>query len=313
MKSIIVTGASGFIGRNLLLKLSASKDVIYAVYNKDASFPKFLRNYNVNNVRPIRCDLTNVQQVRKLQKLNVVFDLGFHFAANSNPSISTEDPFFDLISNVGTTINLLKNIRIRRLVYLSSGAVYYGLKGKVSPNSAVSPLLPYAISKLSSEFYIRWYSEKLFNPQEYIILRFFGAYGPFEPERKIFTQMIKKFYFEKSTEFKIRGDGNNLIDAMYVDDAIEGILKVATTDKIRNIILDFCVGSPVTVNELVKKVAEIFNVNSLRILHEGTVPEYNEFIGSPEEFRRLTGFTPKISLREGILKFKNFLEKNLRY
>ena len=124
------------------------------------------------------------------------------------------------------------------MIFFSSGAVYDGLTGLVSPESKLNPKLPYAISKLASEQYIQFFAKKG-QIENYIILRFFGAFGPYEPERKIYTKLVRAFALEGKDEFVVRGDGKNLIDAMYVDDTIDGILKVMASSE-KNKIVDFC-------------------------------------------------------------------------
>ena len=74
---------------------------------------------------------------------------------------------------------------------MSSGAVYDGLRGAVSPATPVSPRLPYAISKLASEQYLRFFAEHRGTVDSYVNVRFFGAYGPYEAARKITTQWLQ--------------------------------------------------------------------------------------------------------------------------
>jgi len=124
---------------------------------------------------------------------------------------------------------------------------------------------------------------------EYVILRFFGAYGPYEPARKIFTRLIDNFYFGKKNSFTIRGNGENLIDAMYINDAVEGIIKVVLSDE-RNL----------------RETAAILGKEAPEIVYEGETDEYIEFWASPEEMERRFQFKPKISLAEGIKRFLEF-------
>ena len=87
-------------------------------------------------------------------------------------------------SNTVALVTFLEHCSVNHLVYLSSGAVYDGLVGAVSPETPCSPRLPYAISKLAAEQYVRFFSERRHRPASYINVRFFGAYGPYEPARK---------------------------------------------------------------------------------------------------------------------------------
>jgi len=215
---LLVTGASGFIGRNLLLRLPREWEVV-VTYNKSVDFTRFPSENLLENVEAIKVDLTDAIETKK--KLRLKFDCTVHLAANTDTLFSVENPERDLQLNVVTLLNIAKNVKTEDLIFMSSGAVYDGNEGLVSPAHRLKPSFPYAISKLACERYVDFFkkSEAI---NSYVVLRFFGAYGPHEPPRKIFTKLVKAFYFEKSEEFVIVGDGNNFIDAMYVEDAVYG-------------------------------------------------------------------------------------------
>ena len=304
---IIITGASGFIGKNLLLNLPDSWEVI-ALYNKSYDFLNFISDHKIKNVFTEKINLLNRDHLKYLvQKYGNQFDGCIYLAANSDPAISVHNPLDDIESNTLTLINLLDLINIKRLLFFSSGAVYDGLVGDVNPKSHVNPLLPYAISKLASEQYIKFYKSVHKKIEEYILIRFFGAYGPFEPHRKIFNKLIKNFAFDKNESFIIRGDGENFIDAMYVEDTIQGIKNIFNSE-ISNVTVDFSSNQPITINQLVNRAAKLFGIDEPEIIHEGNVPEYIKFKVSCNDFNALFKFMPSISLEEGLMKFYNFLK-----
>ena len=82
-----------------------------------------------------------------------------YLAANGDPAASSERPRWDLESNTVAFVTCLEHCPADHVVYVSSGAVYDGLRGAVSPATPVSPRLPYAISKLASEQYLRFFAE----------------------------------------------------------------------------------------------------------------------------------------------------------
>ena len=126
------------------------------------------------------------------------------------------------------------------MVYVSSGAVYDGLHGAVTPATPVSPQLPYAISKLASEQYLQFFCERRGTVDSYVNVRFFGAYGPYEAARKITTKWLQALA-RGEREFVVRGDGRNLIDFMYVDDAVDGFLALVKAQGAR-LTVDFASG-----------------------------------------------------------------------
>lgn len=302
---IIIPGASGFIGKNFLLRSPKLWEII-GIYNTTRGFPDFVKERNLNNVIPVRCDLTDRVQVERLgEKFNNEFDVCLFLAANGNPTFSVLDPIMDIRKNTESLLNFLEVFHIERLIYLSSGAVYDGLKGLISPHSKLAPTLPYAISNLASEQYIKFYTHKKRSVEEYIILRFFGAYGPFEPARKIYTKLVHCFGIQKRNTYVIHGNGENLIDAMYIDDAIDGIMKVISS-KERNATVDFASGNPLTINALVEKASRVFGIPEVKITHEGSVPEFINFYTTGQEMYDMFGFKPTTKLSDGLSKLLNF-------
>ncbi len=269
---VLVTGASGFIGQALKPALSGH-DVL---------------------------ELRHDEVMLKGETLPRRFDLCLYLAGNSDPGRSAEDPIYDLEANMVLLLHVLKCFKFDRFIYLSSGAVYDGLSGAVYPGLALDPKLPYAISKLASEQYVKS-AQKAGHIGNYVIVRFFGAYGPGEPERKIYTKLVRQFGIRHATDFIIRGDGRNLIDAMYIDDAVGAIMKIVNLP-IENKVLDLACGAPLMMDELVGRAAAIFGI-APKIVHEDDVAEYIDFWSVDHSF----AFQPTVPLEDGLIKLRDWL------
>jgi nucleoside-diphosphate-sugar epimerase len=301
---LIVSGASGFIGRNLILATPIDWEVV-AVFHNSRDFPTWVKQKNLPQVTAAGCDLTDEATVRELaRRVGTRFDA---CVANGDPAYSVEHPFLDLQATVVTLLHFLNHFEIDRLIYFSSGAVYDGLPGPVSPVITVSPRLPYAITNLACEHYAQAFTHQG-RVGQYVNLRFFGAYGPYEPPRKLYTRLVRRFAFERVPQFTIQGDGRNYIDAMYVEDTIRGVLAVLESD-LGNITVDFCGGAPLTINELVEIAARTFGLADLEIKHTGHVPEYINFTASKEAMAQRFHFRPQIPLEEGLQRLAEFLRR----
>lgn len=304
---VVVTGASGFIGHNVLLRVPPEWTV-YAVYHSTPGLEAFVAEHGLSHVRPVRCDLLNESDVRSLARtIGGKPEAMLYLAANGDPAASAERPRWDLESNTLALVTCLEHCPADHVVYLSSGAVYDGASGAVSPATAVSPRLPYAIAKLASEHYVRFFAEQRGSVSSYVNVRFFGAYGPYEPARKITTRWLQALAAGQR-EFVIRGDGQNLIDFMYVDDAVEGFLALVKA-RGRNMTVDFASGSPVSVNDVVRTMAATLGVE-VAVRHEGQVAEYIQFHTVDTAMRERFGVTPSISFADGLTRLSAFLGRS---
>ena len=300
---VVVTGASGFIGRNVLLRAPKEWEIV-AVYRSTPVLDAFVKEHGLANVRPMQCDLTSESDVQKLARaIGDKPDAMLYLAANGDPAASSRRVRWDLESNTLAFVTCLENCPAKHVVYASSGAVYMGLRGEVSPSTPVSPKLPYAISKLASEQYLRFFTEDRGTVDSYVNVRFFGAYGPYEAERKITTRWLQGMAAGQR-EFAIRGDGKNLIDFMYVDDAVDGFLALVKASGAR-MTVDFASGTPVSINEIVSAMASTLGVD-VTVRHEGTVPEYIEFRSTDTTMRDRFGVTPAISFADGLQRLASF-------
>jgi nucleoside-diphosphate-sugar epimerase len=301
---LVVTGASGFIGHNVLLR-APREWTIFAVYHSTPGLEQFVQQHGLTNVRPVRCNLLNEPDVQSLARtIGTTPDAMLYLAANGDPAASASRPRWDLESNTVALVTCLEHCPASHVVYLSSGAVYDGLSGPVTPATAVSPRLPYAISKLASEQYLRFFAEHGDTVQSYVNVRFFGAYGPYEAPRKITTRWLRALA-DGQREFVIRGDGKNLIDFMYVDDAVDGFLALVRATGAR-LTVDFASGSPVTVNDVVNTMASALGV-TITVRNEGTVPEYIQFRSADTTMRDRFGVVPAIPFADGMKRLSMFL------
>ena len=307
---VLITGASGFIGRNLLLQAPAHWQVT-AVYHRDRTFASFVRARQAHGIRAVACDLASPREVARLAaRVGRSFDTLIYLAGHVDPGRSVEVPLSDLQANTIALLNTLEYFRAGRCIFFSSGAVYEGLRGSVSPRSPVSPTLPYAIAKVAGEQYVKFYTLRRRHMGRYVILRFFGAFGPHEPSRKIYTRLVQAFGLEGHDAFTIRGDGTNQIDAMYVDDAVHGLLRVVQQRAVGNVTVDFANARPLTIRALVERAARTFGRARVRLRCAGPTQEALHCRASRHTMLRQFGFAPRIRLEDGLQRLAEFLRQS---
>jgi UDP-glucose 4-epimerase len=307
---VVLTGASGFLGRNLLLGVSPDWQVL-AVYSQDASFPLFLEALRNRNVAGVRCDLARPDAVKALfDEHGREWDACLFLAAKVDIPWSVREPRLDLLAHTGPLLNVLEHLRAERCIFFCCGAVFDGWQGEAQPQQALAPTLPYAISKLACERYVHFYAERARTLGAYLNVRFFGAYGPYEAPHKIYTRLVQTFAFDRVASYTIYGDGQNVIDAMYVDDAVEAIRRMLTGEH-WNDTVNLAAGTPVTIETLVRDVASVLGMPEVRIEKTGVANESNQFWGSTRELREHYQFEPSVDLRSGIYRLRDHLALTL--
>jgi UDP-glucose 4-epimerase len=299
---LLLTGASGFIGRNVLLGAPRDWEIV-AVFNRTSDLPAFVAAHGLTHVAPVACDLANTEAVRALAARVGRADAALYLAANGDPAASAERVRWDLELNTVAVVNVLEQCAVGRMVYMSSGAVYDGLRGSVTPATPVNPLLPYGISKLASERYVAFFAERRHALTSYANVRFFGAYGPYEAARKVTTRWLRAIMAGQRV-FSIRGNGRNLIDFMHVDDAVDALLRVVGDTGFSGTV-DLASGTPLTIDEVVAAMARAVGVE-IEVRHEGDVPEYIEFRTADTTMRERFGFAPAVSFSDGIRRLHDF-------
>ena len=234
MKTILITGSSGFIGSNLCKRLlSEETDIkVIGIDNMNDYYDTSLKDYRLNELKKydnftfIKGDISDKELIEKVfseYKPNIVVNL----AAQAGVRYSIENPDAYINSNIIGFYNILeacRNYPVEHLVYASSSSVYGGNK-KVpfsTDDKVDNPVSLYAATKKSNELIAHAYS-KLYNIPS-TGLRFFTVYGPAgRPDMAYFSFTNKLINGEK---IKIFNYGNCKRDFTYVDDIVEGIIRV---------------------------------------------------------------------------------------
>ncbi|HOB27462.1 MAG TPA: NAD-dependent epimerase [Bacteroidales bacterium] len=244
---ILVTGSAGFIGFHLTKKLLERSDIVVGIDNinnyydvnlkyarlaetgidKDAvSWNKRIISNKYPNYNFIRMNLEDKESIQNLI-LNEQFDNICHLAAQAGVRYSLENPYAYIDSNIVGFLNILEAARdsnIKHLVYASSSSVYGGnTKMPLSTADSVDhPISLYAATKKSNELMAHVYSH-LFNIPT-TGLRFFTVYGPWgRPDMALF--LFTKSIFENKP-IQVFNYGNMTRDFTFIDDIIEGVVKV---------------------------------------------------------------------------------------
>ena len=334
--SILVTGSAGFIGANLVLRLFKEYQhaTIVGLDNLNNYYDPSLKDYRlsvIEKAKPAGIDYTFVKgsiadkalvdQLFAQYKFNIVVNL----AAQAGVRYSIDNPDVYIESNIIGFYNILEACRhnpVEHLVYASSSSVYGGNK-KVpfsTDDRVDNPVSLYAATKKSNELMAHCYS-KLYNIPS-TGLRFFTVYGPAgRPDMAYFCFTNKLL---KGETIQIYNYGNCRRDFTYVDDIVEGIVRVMAKAPAKEIGEDGLPIPPYKVYNIgggqPENLLDFVNILQEELVRAGVLPTDYDFDAHKQlvpmqpgdvpttyadatALERDFGFTPKITLREGLRKF----------
>lgn len=230
--NILITGAAGFIGYHLSSKLLDRGFKIIGIDNHNNYYDQSLKASRLEklekfkNYRHYKIDICDNESLKKIFEMNTI-DKVVNLAAQAGVRYSLENPLSYINSNIvgfNYILENCKNNEIKHLVYASTSSVY-GANTKMpfsEHDSTNHPLSIYAASKKSNELMAHAYSHLYGLPTTG--LRFFTVYGPWgRPDMALF-KFTKNILDNKPID--VFNQGKHTRDFTYIDDIVEGILKV---------------------------------------------------------------------------------------
>lgn len=300
-KNILVTGASGFVGKHLVVKLSQLGAHVYEISLR-ASFPQI---YKVDI-----CDYKKIDQFISDKKIEICY----HLAGESIVESGKSEPYSTFRVNIDGTLNILEIGRKRsleRIIVASSSHVYGKNEVPYLENYPPKPTRPYETSKACADMIAQSYAEAYNLP--ILIPRFVNIYGPGDLN---FTRLIPKTMKQIITENEVKLWGGNITrDFLYIDDAINGYLDLANIDIAtvkENRIFNFGGGNTITVNNLVQKIIKISR-RTVSLIKTDEIRE-NEIKSQYVSFgkaKKLLEWKPTFSLDDGLSKTFKWYEDYL--
>ncbi|MGT2681939.1 NAD-dependent epimerase/dehydratase family protein [Streptococcus porci] len=340
-KTILVTGTAGFIGAALVTRLLRdypTSNVIgldnlndyYEVELKEERLRKLDEADMNGKYTFIRGSIADKFLVDELFSTHH-FDIVVNLAAQAGVRYSIDHPDVYIESNLIGFYNLLEACRhnpVKHLVYASSSSVYGGNK-KVpfsTDDKVDNPVSLYAATKKSNELLAHAYS-KLYNIPS-TGLRFFTVYGPMGRPDMFYYSATKRLL--KGETIQIFNYGNCKRDFTYIDDIVEGLIRVMGGAPEKSNGEDGLPLPPYAVYNIgggtPENLLDYINTLQEELVRAGVLPEYYDFdshkelvgmqpgdvpvtYADSEALEKDYGFTPKIGIREGLRKFAEWYKE----
>lgn len=311
METILITGCSGFIGYHLTKKLLNNYNII-GIDNLNDYYDINLKKSRLNNLKHknfkfIKCDISNKKELDNIFNENKI-DKVINLAAQAGVRYSIENPDVYINTNIIGFYNILENIKthkINHLIYASSSSVYGNNELPFKEdNSTDNPISLYAATKKTNEILAQTYSN-LYNIK-CTGLRFFTVYGPFGRPDMAYFNFTKKIINKEKIE--LYNNGQSLRDFTYIDDIVEGIIKVL--DKTLTKIYNIGSSNPI-------KLLDFINILKQTLINNNLIEEYNLNIellpkqlgdvdntyADIKELKSDFNYKPNTNIKDGLDKF----------
>jgi nucleoside-diphosphate-sugar epimerase len=294
----LVTGGAGFIGSNLALALMARGHDV-----------RLLDNFSTGhraNLEPLDAEVVE-GDLRSYERVAAAVggvEVVFHQGALPSVPRSIQDPLTSTAVNVEGTLNVLLAARdagVRRVVFASSSSVYGDAPGMPRRESQpLSPLAPYAVSKLAAEQYCM-VANRVYGV-ETVALRYFNVFGERQDPLSGYAAVIPKFIRmmldgQRPTIF---GDGQTSRDFTHVENVVEANLAAAVEPAAAGRVMNIAVGSSHTLNELVSELQGLVDSELEPEYGPQRPGDVSESLADISLARELLGYEPSIEFEEGL-------------
>ena len=304
-KNILIVGGTGFIGQSLL----------GAIYNKSAKITVLSRQTNIyrgllrskkTKITSIKGDVADLRLIKRLVKGK---DVILNFAGGGKLE-SMEDPFSDLKTTCIGSLNILyacKKYNQKCKIIFSGSRMELGrvIKTPVKEDIVPDPTSFYGIHRYAVSQYVKLYHE--FYGLRAIVLRFSSIYGPRFSKNVGNVTIVNDFInkAQRNEEILVYGDGSQLRDFLYIDDALRAILNTVKYKKADGEIFNIGSGEKTRFIDMANMVVKIVCKGRVK-----TVPwskkylqiEAGDYVADYTKARKLIKWGPRLSLKDGIKK-----------
>lgn len=327
MSKILVTGAAGFIGFHLAKRLLERGDEIVGIDNMNDYYTPKLKEARLAQIvnhpsfKFVKGDIADRELMPRLFE-DEKFDKVVNLAAQAGVRYSIENPFAYVDSNLVGFANILECCRhngTKHLVYASSSSVYGGNK-KVpfsEEDKVDNPVSLYAATKKANELMASCYTKLYGFPATG--LRFFTVYGPWG--RPDMAPILFATAIRDGKPIKVFNNGDMMRDFTYVDDIVEGIIRVLDSKgneapregETLHAVYNIGCSNPVKLMDFIDTIEEAMGKKAEKIMMPMQPGDVYQTYADTTRLEQDMGYKPHVSLKEGIGEFIGWFKDADKY
>jgi UDP-glucose 4-epimerase len=319
-KRVLITGGLGFIGSNLAIRLVSLGAEVTLV---DNMMPRQGGNlFNVSEIAPrVHINFSDVRNELSMNYLVKDKDYIFHLAGQVNHVDSVRDPIQDLDINCRGTLVLLESCRnvnrnVRIIFAGTRGEYGKSVKLPVAEDHPTNPKGIYAVTNLTAEKMVLVYRD--IHGIRGTCLRITNTYGQrHQMQHDEFG--VVNWFIRKAIDgemIPVFGDGRIIRDFLYVDDLVECLLMVASSDGAYGEVFNVGTGIPTSFIDLAKLIVEVAKNGSYgftEFTQERKEVEPGDYYTDISKIKEMLGWQPQVSLREGLARTIEFYRQYRAY
>ncbi|RKX25133.1 MAG: LPS biosynthesis protein WbpP [Candidatus Zixiibacteriota bacterium] len=304
----LITGGAGFIGSNIAEALVTNGDKVRILDNFSSGRKENLVGLE-NKVEVIEGDIRDYWTV--LQAVDGI-DYVLHQAALPSVPRSVENPLTSNEVNINGTLNVLeaaKNAGVKKLVMASSSSIY-GESEELPKHEGMTPcpLSPYAITKLTGEYYLKVYWKLYQFPT--VALRYFNIFGPKQDPSSQYSAVIPKFITSLLGDYPptVFGDGKQSRDFTYIDNCVQANILAATDDRLCGDQFNVACGDQFTLNDLLNQLRKIIGTETKANYVDPRPGDIKHSFATIDKLGKF-GYKPTVGFEEGLRSTVDFFRK----
>jgi UDP-glucose 4-epimerase len=318
-RRVMITGGLGFIGSTIAHRLVVLGARVLIV---DSLIPEYGGNlFNVSGLDgQVRINIADVRQQSTMNYLVREQDVIFNLAGQVSHIDSMQDPYTDLEINCRSQLFILEACRRNnprvKVVFAGTRQVYGRPTAlPVTEEHLVKPTDVNGINKASGEYYHLLYND-VFGVRA-CSLRLTNVYGPrqlIRHNRQGFIAWFIRLAIE-DREIQIYGDGRQLRDFVYVDDAVEAFLRAGAADESNGQVFNVGGMEPISHRDLVNLLVSVAQSGRSRLVEwppEKKVIDIGDFYADSSRIERTLGWRPIVPLRDGLTKTVAYYRAHMR-